>query len=230
MDMKLIEKNVIECLISLEELDSRWNVTIEDIIGNSEKGRSVTDYIVSQSQRKYNLKASCLYEIQVQMRKKSVCFIIKSLEDKEFKSLENGESNYEELPYGYEDEETAENGMEKENADNLIAIDSSQDGVYPLSCYGYRFRTMQEVIHACSVLTPVECSSSLCKEKGKYILILSLNKNVGDAVQTILSEFTEDYFYYSKNCVPGWHEEVLQRYAEGGIIIPADAIGKLSNI
>lgn len=224
MDMNKIKDNVIECLISLEELDSRWNVTMEDIIGNNEKGRSVTDYIVTQSQRKYNLRSNCQYEIQVQMKSKGiVCFIIKSME-----SEESDYGNME-LPYGYEDEELVERKEKMEFPNNVIDMET-QTGNYPLACYDYKFRTMQEVIHACSVLAPVKCSSSLCKERGKYVLILSLNKNVGDAVQTILSEFTEDYSYLSKDCTPGWHEEVLQRYAGGGIIIISDAIDRLSNI
>lgn len=68
MDMKMLEKNVIECLISIEELDSRWNVTIEDIIRNNEKGRNVIEFLVAQSQRKFKLDGKGPYEIQLQKK------------------------------------------------------------------------------------------------------------------------------------------------------------------
>lgn len=223
MDMKMLEKNVIECLISIEELDSRWNVTIEDIIRNNEKGRNVIEFLVAQSQREFKLDGKGPYEIQLQKKRRTVRFVIKT--------IENGKSDYAdmELPYSDADIETDREGQEIENSGADLEINLPEDGDFPIACYGYKFQMMHEVIRACSLMPSLECSSSLCKERGKYILIFSAKKNIGDAARILFSEFTEDYFYFSENSMIT-HEDVLHRYSENSIIIRENALEMLSGI
>lgn len=223
MDMKMLGENLIECCISVEELDSRWNVTVEDIVGGNEKGKNVIEFILSQSRRKFNINASGQYEISLHVESmgKRLRFVIKSLSEKpKYEDLE--------LPYSAPDPEPGDIEGDTESKEGPRKINLAGIGEFPVVCYGYRFESLNKVIRACGSLPVFDCDSSLCKKEETYILIISAKQNVGDAVQVLLSEFTDDHFYLRKNCIKGDHEDILQGYSD--IIISADALIKLASL
>lgn len=226
MDMKLLDKNVIECIIPMDELDSRWNATVQDIISRNEKGKSVIDFLVTQSKKKFNINTSTLCQIDIMAPSNGLAKFIIKWREQVFVDPE-GE--------GMENTSVTEGKMVEDFAETGTPVITN---VFPIVCYGYKFNSMYEVISACSVIPFPKCvrQSSLCKEKEKYILIITTRQDFGDAIRILMSEFSEeDTMLYSiykdtENQHKLVHGIVLDRYSPESIIIDSDAIEKLSDI
>lgn len=226
MDMKLLDKNIIECVIPIDELESRWNATVQDIIFRNEKGKSVIDFLVTQSRRKFNINTSKLCKIDIMAPSNGLAkFIIK------WKEQVFGNSEDE----GMEDTSVTEGKMGEDSVETGTPTNTN---VFPTVCYGYTFNSMYEVISVCNVIPIPKCvrQSSLCKEKEKYILIITTRQDFGDAIHILMSEFSEEYtmLYSSHKDTENQHKLVhgivLDRYSPESIIIDSDAIEKLSDI